>query len=453
VNLLKYREQIAISGRMLRTIETNNLNLNVYSQGIFAKNERVLVASTSQELKSSYIFASARKSKQIKVFRWKAQAFKLVSSYELSDGNLEAKQLSSDVDSNYFIFDLITINERLYVSTVFTRGGDKWCDEIKIISVDIDLNRGLLKDERNFWKYPGCIKWRDNTEPSGNLSLRLAANNKALFMTVGLEPVDPYSNVYPNDALLDLPSSFYALKREHPIFGSILRIPFLKNGTSKSDFVATGLRSPQGFVIQPNSNGAELFFISDHGPRGGDELNRLIVGKRTEDFGWPNVSLGTYYLDSESNLAAALPVKFGTHEGYRAPIFFWTPSIAPSQLLIIPDEFSGISNQWRSGDLLLATLKDESIHKLTFDDQGFLLSDERVFIGERVRDMDWQFDSIILGTDSGKIVMISAKGLKKHTGSFPPFAQDSDIQEVTMISYVKTRFRFFVEMFKSIVTT
>jgi hypothetical protein len=175
VNLLKYREQIAISGRMLRTIETNNLNLNVYSQGIFAKNERVLVASTSQELKSSYIFASARKSKQIKVFRWKAQAFKLVSSYELSDGNLEAKQLSSDVDSNYFIFDLITINERLYVSTVFTRGGDKWCDEIKIISVDIDLNRGLLKDERNFWKYPGCIKWRDNTEPSGNLSLRLAA--------------------------------------------------------------------------------------------------------------------------------------------------------------------------------------------------------------------------------------------------------------------------------------
>jgi hypothetical protein len=40
VNLLKYREQNAISGRMLRIIETNNLNLNVYSQVFLPKMKR-----------------------------------------------------------------------------------------------------------------------------------------------------------------------------------------------------------------------------------------------------------------------------------------------------------------------------------------------------------------------------------------------------------------------------
>lgn len=451
VNLLKFREQNSISKSVLRTIETNSLELNIYSQGIFPKNEKVLVAASSKESTSPLVFASSRHSKKIKVFRWNNHAIRHASDYELSDDFAESKLLSSYAASKYFIFDLIIINERLYVSTVFTRAGDKECDELKIVSIDIDVKNELLKNERNFWKYPGCIKWRDNTEPSGNLSLRLETNNKALFMAVGLEPVSPQSNVYPNDALLDLPSSFKLIKKEYPIFGSILRISLLKNEPHRFDIVATGLRSPQGLIIQPKSDGVEMLFISDHGPRGGDELNRLVVGKRTEDFGWPNVSLGTYYLDSEENLAAVLPVKFSTHEGYRAPVFSWTPSIAPSQLLIIPDAFSVISNQWRRQDLLLATLKDESIHKLSIDDEGFLLSDERIFIGERIRDMDWLPGSIVLGTDSGKILFISPKELKKRTGFFPPFANYSQIQEMTLISYLKTRISFFVEIFQSIV--
>lgn len=453
VNLLKFREQVSNSGSVLRTIETNDLGLSIYSQGVFAKNEKVLVASTSKDSPPFLVFASSRNSKQIKVFRWENQVIRHVSDYELSDDYVESKLLGSDVASKYFIFDLIIISERLYVSTVFTRAGDKECDELKIVSVDIDLKKALLKNERSFWKYPGCIKWRDDAEPSGNLSLRLETNNKALFMAVGLEPVSPQSNVYPNAALLDLPASFYLSKKKYPIFGSILRISLLTREPPEFDIVATGLRSPQGLIIQPNSDGAEVLLVSDHGPRGGDELNRLVVRKRTEDFGWPKVSLGTYYFDSEENLAAVLPVKFGTHEGYRAPVFFWTPSIAPSQLLIIPDAFSEISNQWRRQDLLLATLKDESIHKLTIDDQGFILSDERIFIGERIRDMDWLPDSIILGTDSGKIVFISPKELKERTGFFPPFANYSEIQEVTIISYLKTRIRYFVEIFQSIVST
>lgn len=296
VSLLKFREQNSMSGNTFRTIETNSLQFSIYSQGIFTKNEKVLVASTSPEdSKHPLIFASSRKSSQIKVFRWKNEELKLATTYELNNGHTKSKKLGSYIDSNNYIFDLIVINKRLYFSKVITREGDEQCDEITIGSVRIDLKRNLLFAERNVWNYPGCIKWKDGVEPSGNLSLRLTTNYKSLFMTVGLEPVSIYSNIYPSDAFIDLPSSFDLFKREHPIFGSVLRIPILKSETSQIDIVANGLRSPQGFVFQRDIDGVEGFFISDHGPRGGDELNRLVIGKRAEDFGWPNVSLGAYY--------------------------------------------------------------------------------------------------------------------------------------------------------------
>lgn len=84
-NLLKFREQVSISDSVLRTIETNDLELNIYSQGVFAKTEKVLVAATSKELTSPLIFVSSRNSKQIKVFRWKNQTMIHSSDYELSD--------------------------------------------------------------------------------------------------------------------------------------------------------------------------------------------------------------------------------------------------------------------------------------------------------------------------------------------------------------------------------
>jgi hypothetical protein len=95
VNLLKFREQVSISDSVFRTIETNDLELNIYSQGIFAKNDKVLVAATSKELTSPLVFVSSRNSKQIKVFRWKNQAIRHASDYELSDDFVESKLLGS----------------------------------------------------------------------------------------------------------------------------------------------------------------------------------------------------------------------------------------------------------------------------------------------------------------------------------------------------------------------
>jgi hypothetical protein len=82
VTLSKFRDQESFSKTMLSRIETSNLQLNVFSQGIFAKHEKVLVASTNptprnKNLNSSIIFASSRNSNQIKVFLWKNKELNL----------------------------------------------------------------------------------------------------------------------------------------------------------------------------------------------------------------------------------------------------------------------------------------------------------------------------------------------------------------------------------------
>src|SRR5690606_36143508 len=80
-----------------------------------------------------------------------------------------------------------------------------------------------------------------------------------------------------------------------------------------------GHRNPQGLYIDPSGT----VWSTEHGPRGGDELNRLVRGG---NYGWPIVTYGVNYG------ATAWPMnpRQGTHEGYDRPVYAWVPSIAVS---------------------------------------------------------------------------------------------------------------------------
>ncbi len=79
-----------------------------------------------------------------------------------------------------------------------------------------------------------------------------------------------------------------------------------------------GHRSPEGLAINP-ANG-ELW-ETEHGPQGGDELNKIEPGK---NYGWPVVSHGIDYNNQ--------PITTGTSskEGMEEPRYYWNPVIAPS---------------------------------------------------------------------------------------------------------------------------
>jgi cytochrome c2 len=152
-----------------------------------------------------------------------------------------------------------------------------------------------------------------------------------------------------------------------------------------------GHRNPQGLWV--DSAGV---WLTEHGPQGGDELNRL---RRGEHYGWPLVTYGTDY----GRETWPLNVRQGRHEGFAKPVYSWLPSIGASNLIVVQGTlFEG----WR-GDLLIGSLVSEALWRVRVEADRVALV-ERIDLGERVRDIvEDPSGRILLLTDSYSILQLS----------------------------------------------
>ncbi len=182
-------------------------------------------------------------------------------------------------------------------------------------------------------------------------------------------------------------------------FGKIIEIDIT---TNKWREFSKGHRNPQGLTFVKSGQ----LLSTEHGPRGGDELNVITEGS---NYGWPNVTLGTAYdsydwdgLDSDLNRTTVGSALVGSHTGYTAPLFAWVPSIAVSQLI----EINNFHPRW-DGDLLVASLKASSLYRLRLED-GRVLYSEPIWIGQRIRDLAQTKDGrIVLWTDDTQLLFIT----------------------------------------------
>jgi cytochrome c2 len=158
-----------------------------------------------------------------------------------------------------------------------------------------------------------------------------------------------------------------------------------------SETFATGLRNEQGLYIDPKGG----IWETEHGPRGGDELNYLEQGV---NYGWPYVTYGTDY----TSLVWPLSKTQGRHDGYREPVFAWVPSIGVSQLIGIEKD---LFPEWK-GDLLVSSLRAESLFRMHIIDRRVVLA-EPIPIKRRIRTLLEGHDGrIILWTEDAAIVSI-----------------------------------------------
>jgi hypothetical protein len=157
-----------------------------------------------------------------------------------------------------------------------------------------------------------------------------------------------------------------------------------------------GHRNPQGLFVDENTG---KIWSSEHGPSGGGELNLIVKGN---DYGWPDKTLGIPYGPNFTG-GNWNSDRWSNHDGFINPIFSWIPSIAPSELVVYyGDEF-----EFWNGDILLSTLRDTSIRRLRLDEDR-VLYDERIFVGERIRDLSILVDGrILMSFDNGQIGIIS----------------------------------------------
>ncbi|HVZ63997.1 MAG TPA: PQQ-dependent sugar dehydrogenase [Lacunisphaera sp.] len=113
---------------------------------------------------------------------------------------------------------------------------------------------------------------------------------------------------------------------------------------------ALGVRNPQGLARDPRDG---ALWESEHGPRGGDELNWI---RRGLNYGWPAVTFGMNYDGTPVSAATAGP-------GFEPPVKYWTPSIATSEL----EFYTGDGFPHWKGNLFLGSLAQQKLLRLTID--------------------------------------------------------------------------------------
>ena len=153
-----------------------------------------------------------------------------------------------------------------------------------------------------------------------------------------------------------------------------------------------GHRNPQGLYYNKDKN---IIINSEHGPAGGDEININFSPdtKEIENYGWPIASYGTHY-DFKFREEAPLHNSHSKY-GFIEPIRIFTDAIGPSEIIKIPNEF----DQNFTNDYMLASMGGSkskggrSIYHLRFDNNfKKIIFEERIPIGERIRDMLYRKD-------------------------------------------------------------
>ena len=153
-----------------------------------------------------------------------------------------------------------------------------------------------------------------------------------------------------------------------------------------------GHRNPQGMAIHPATG---RLWQQEHGPRGGDEINRIVKGA---NYGWPVATYGKEYWGP--------PIAPSHKEGTEGPVKYYVPSIAPSSLMI----YSGkLFKKWRH-HFFSAALKSRHINRIAIDAGGNVGPEERLLEGlrQRVRHlMEAPSGEIYFSTDAGNIYRMS----------------------------------------------
>ncbi|MFD2739234.1 PQQ-dependent sugar dehydrogenase [Sulfitobacter aestuarii] len=141
--------------------------------------------------------------------------------------------------------------------------------------------------------------------------------------------------------------------------GSIIRVnrdgsiprdnPFIDMPGALPEIWSYGHRNPQGAGLDRAGD----LWVSEHGARGGDEVNRI---RRGANYGWPVISYGRHYSGKKIGEGTSKP-------GMEQPKHYWDPSIAPSGLLVYD---GALFPDWH-GDIFVGALKFDYISRLSGD--------------------------------------------------------------------------------------
>jgi hypothetical protein len=289
-----------------------------------------------------------------------------------SESDFTIKSIKSDLKIER-AFDIFVHEKKIFISYTLNNNN---CNTVNISYAEINLKNLNFK---NFFNSEEC------NESGGAGKIYFTKLNKSkglLFSTAEGTPDSPGVNS----------------QNINSIYGKILFIPL----DNPKDFIiySTGHRVIQGLNVYDNK-----IIATEHGPRGGDEINKIIQNK---NYGWPFVSLGERYDFKYENKSLAYK-KNHKLDNFEEPIFSFIPSIGISEIIKLPKSFS----IFYDSHYVIASLNSRSIYFARFDEQiNKILSLEKIFIGQRIRDLKYyeKSRSLFLALeDEGEIGILTKK--------------------------------------------
>ena len=160
-----------------------------------------------------------------------------------------------------------------------------------------------------------------------------------------------------------------------------------------------GHRNAQGLFVDD-----EVILQTEHGPRGGDEINNIVLGN---NYGWPHSTYGTIY--PYDTLKKPKYKKNHSSNGFEEPIFSYVPSIGISEIIKIPNTF--YPNFWQN-NFLISSLGARSLFRVKFDNYyKKILFNEKILIGERIRDITYidELNIILLSLENSTLGILKKK--------------------------------------------
>ena len=167
------------------------------------------------------------------------------------------------------------------------------------------------------------------------------------------------------------------------------------SGGALPELYSIGHRNPQGLALHPVTG---EIWESEHGPRGGDEINRLKGGS---NYGWPTITYGIEY--SGEKVGAGIQKQ----DGLEQPVYYWDPVVSPSGMTF----YTGNRVPEWQNNLFIGSLSATHIIRLAIRDNK-VIGEERLLAseGQRFRDITQGTDGALYAvTDGGRLYKIDKK--------------------------------------------
>jgi glucose/arabinose dehydrogenase len=250
-----------------------------------------------------------------------------------------------------------------------------------------DEAAGALSDVSVIFRAKPALPKRRAANQGGRIAI---GRDGDLFVTIGDRSQSP-----PWDMAQKLDNDLGKMIHVTPDGAPAPGNPFIGKEGALPEIWSYGHRNGEGLAIDPTTG--ELW-ETEHGPRGGDELNTPEAGK---NYGWPVIVHGIDY--PGTRIGQGITEKAGMEQ----PHYYWDPVIAPSGLAFYT---GNLFPQWKNS-IFVGALRGHMLDRLTLSGKK-VIAEEPLLVDQhsRIRDVRMGPEgAVYVLTDAGKLLKLTPK--------------------------------------------